>query len=612
MTASKIGNSKMSDMAYGDFYQLTGTNTYTPAEKLYAGDIIVFTLANSSANTIGIKVPVVNDSYQITMSKSIAKTPYQFVYVVSEEELSTVSFARKSSADYLQNVKVYHNAAVFHDVNVATGTGDDTRGTVSAESSSVAEGKTTVITASPAVGYKVSNWAVSGTGASISPSGDSNSLTTTLTMGTADATVTVTFGVADTYTISYATGSAEGVTGSRDNETKTEDVAFTLPSERVFSRTGYLQTGWNTNADGTSGTHYDLGGSYTTNAAQTFYPEWTVLDYSFAPSASSGSISDGDVITTSTGGKMVASTSGTRTVMSYSTSGVVNLLSFGYDSSAGTGNGGVTVTLDKQMQVGTVITGVLYYGSSASDRSLNLLNSAGTTKATWTYNPTEAGSETFTYTVVANDGLAGSNVFKLFRKNSTYLQSLAVINCADVYAITPAYAKTTYVTPAALDFSDVDGLTAYVAESASASGVKMTSVDAVPASTPLLLSGTGGTTYYVPVAASASDPETNKLVAGNGSNIGGPSAYDYILKSDGEFHRVTTASALAAGKAYLHLDAAPAARLAIIFDDENTAGINTVQGSELKVNGYFDLQGRKVAQPTKGLYIVNGKKVIVK
>jgi hypothetical protein len=29
-------------------------------------------------------------------------------------------------------------------------------------------------------------------------------------------------------------------------------------------------------------------------------------------------------------------------------------------------------------------------------------------------------------------------------------------------------------------------------------------------------------------------------------------------------------------------------------------------------NEYFDLQGRKVANPTKGLYIVNGKKVVIK
>ena len=40
-----------------------------------------------------------------------------------------------------------------------------------------------------------------------------------------------------------------------------------------------------------------------------------------------------------------------------------------------------------------------------------------------------------------------------------------------------------------------------------------------------------------------------------------------------------------------------------------------VNGEGLKVNGsevYYDLQGRRVLYPTKGLYIVNGKKVILK
>ena len=45
------------------------------------------------------------------------------------------------------------------------------------------------------------------------------------------------------------------------------------------------------------------------------------------------------------------------------------------------------------------------------------------------------------------------------------------------------------------------------------------------------------------------------------------------------------------------------------FDGETT-DINTVQGSGFKVNGYYDLQGRKVAQPTMGIYIQNGKKLI--
>ncbi len=84
-------------------------------------------------------------------------------------------------------------------VTAQTSTGTDSYGTVSAGASELAAGETTTITAVPATGYKVSSWAVSGTGATIDPSGASN--TTTLTMGTANATVTVYFTSATSYTV---------------------------------------------------------------------------------------------------------------------------------------------------------------------------------------------------------------------------------------------------------------------------------------------------------------------------------------------------------------------------------------------------------------------------
>ena len=49
----------------------------------------------------------------------------------------------------------------------------------------------------------------------------------------------------------------------------------------------------------------------------------------------------------------------------------------------------------------------------------------------------------------------------------------------------------------------------------------------------------------------------------------------------------------------------------IPFEDAPSS-INTVQVSESKANEYFNLNGQRVAQPTKGLYIVNGKKVVLK
>lgn len=95
---------------------------------------------------------------------------------------------------------------------------------------------------------------------------------------------------------------------------------------------------------------------------------------------------------------------------------------------------------------------------------------------------------------------------------------------------------------------------------------------------------------------------------------------NFILVSDGKdgvkFAKVSGGT-LAANKAYLQLQLDGDAReLSIVFDDGETTSIS----EKLKVKSeefapaaaMYDLQGRRVAQPTKGLYIVNGKKYIVK
>ena len=209
----------------------------------------------------------------------------------------------------------------------------------------------------------------------------------------------------------------------------------------------------------------------------------------------------------------------------------------------------------------------------------------------------------------ASDGFANADGTVAFIVGNVYFYKDATIS------ITPTYNKTTYVTTAALDFTAVDGLKAYVATAANAANVTMTKVEeSVPAGTPLLLIGTAGTTYNVPVVATASAPAENLLRAGDGTTvIGGTSKYDYILYSDGLFYRANE-GALAAGKAYLHLDSAPAGArsLNIVFDDEEVTGVEKIKRETISNSQFFDLQGRKVANPTKGMYIVNGKKVIVK
>ena len=44
----------------------------------------------------------------------------------------------------------------------------------------------------------------------------------------------------------------------------------------------------------------------------------------------------------------------------------------------------------------------------------------------------------------------------------------------------------------------------------------------------------------------------------------------------------------------------------------NATSIEEVKAESGKAKGIYDLQGRKVENPTKGIYIIDGKKVFVK
>ena len=177
-----------------------------------------------------------------------------------------------------------------------------------------------------------------------------------------------------------------------------------------------------------------------------------------------------------------------------------------------------------------------------------------------------------------------------------------------VVNITPANAWSTYVTPYALDFSDVEGgLKAYVATAAAAGKVTLDPVGAVPAGTPLMLVGTASTEYTVPVIAPVSAPETNMFRAGDGTtefNAESTTSYDYILFTDGKFYRIATDTTVPVGKAYLHCTSDPTTPLArelrISFGD-NITGIEQIDNGQLTIDN---------SQPVKR--IVKGKLVIQK
>lgn len=72
--------------------------------------------------------------------------------------------------------------------------------------------------------------------------------------------------------------------------------------------------------------------------------------------------------------------------------------------------------------------------------------------------------------------------------------------------------------------------------------------------------------------------------------------------------------ALNALRAYFQIaDANAAPVLSIDGEDGEATGIRSIENGQLTIdNEYYDLSGRRVVKPTKGVYIMNGKKVILK
>lgn len=163
----------------------------------------------------------------------------------------------------------------------------------------------------------------------------------------------------------------------------------------------------------------------------------------------------------------------------------------------------------------------------------------------------------------------------------------------------------TLFTDKALDFSET-GLTAYVAVE-NGDDVSFEEVTTIPANTGVLLKGNQGD-YTIPVTATAAEATSALVGVLVDTEVNAPI---YVLLNGNEgvgFYKTTAAFTVGANTAYLPGTAS--ARSFIGFRNEAT-GIKALTTIELDGKVY-NMNGQRVAAPQKGLYIVNGKKTIIK
>lgn len=168
------------------------------------------------------------------------------------------------------------------------------------------------------------------------------------------------------------------------------------------------------------------------------------------------------------------------------------------------------------------------------------------------------------------------------------------------------------------------GIKVYYASAVATGTVTLTSTTTAWYYQGYVLVGDKGT-YTVPVTTEAEYPSTNYLKATSDYaadlSASTTTEFRYIFAKSGSdlgFYYLGSDYTLAAHRAYLQTDTdirttgESNARIAMIFSDDTTTGIHMTAIPSANNDVLYNLSGQQVAQPTKGLYIRNGKKIIIK
>ena len=213
---------------------------------------------------------------------------------------------------------------------------------------------------------------------------------------------------------------------------------------------------------------------------------------------------------------------------------------------------------------------------------------------------------TFRYKITGTGNYSGicySEVFELF----------------EGYEVTvPADEYVTYYKDEALYVEDTDAklytITAVSGETATADELTI-----APANTPILVKNNSGATktiVLIPTETTNTVTVADEFIGTlTGATIAASTTTQNNYAFNGkEFVWVKTALAIAANKAWLEVPvtASAAPQIRLIFS--STTGIESVDREQSTVDGWYDLNGRRLpGKPTKkGVYIVNGKKMVVK
>lgn len=273
-----------------------------------------------------------------------------------------------------------------------------------------------------------------------------------------------------------------------------------------------------------------------------------------------------------------------------------------------------------------------------SKSSLNILTLGGETDA-WTFYTSKEEkyllwpggksleardpsiSNAWKWTISFNDGNAviankvtssrklqydSSNKFACYDANVTPVQLYKVI--AETPTVTEA-GWATYVPQHNVTFAEGVAFVTKVAGNM----VQLTDVNAVKAGTPVLLKGAGSTVATITDATP--DDVENDLQVSDGTATG-DAATIYVLANKNDkvgFYLLASSVTVPEGKAYLSVTSGGAHEFLGFGDATGIGNLNENANVNPNLNANcYNLQGQRIAQPTQGVYIKDGRKVVIK
>ena len=204
--------------------------------------------------------------------------------------------------------------------------------------------------------------------------------------------------------------------------------------------------------------------------------------------------------------------------------------------------------------------------------------------------------------VVAKDGPVNLTTLE----GGINLQSISIATVPESYTITIGEAGwSTFVSPFAT--TAPSGVTAYVVTSVSDGTASLAKVSSIAANEPVILQGAAGE-YKMTVVSEAESANNLLKTSFNYFKANGT---QYVLANGSKgigFYKAAAGTIINGGRGYLSISGSASNEFVFGIEDN----IYETVTSNKEDNVYYNLQGVRVDKPTMGVYIVNGKKVVLK